>query len=198
MSLFKKKEITHFERDENTGEVVDVVRDGVSEGKISHEYVRDPGGGVSPVRVHYDPEYRKAKSGRQLMDEYYVKHPEKRHPTLTRIGQGAAKLDKRIVDYNRRSNIMNPQRKSRARYPPVRRPSRSNANPFGATFDYGLMGQRTKSKKKKNKTQYKVIGGKAYPIAGTGGKKKKPMKKKSRSSNSFFDFDVMDNSNRWL
>jgi len=198
MSWFKKKESTHFKRDEDTGEVVDVVRDGVSEGKISHEYVRDPGGGVSPVRVHYDPEYRKAKSGRQLMDEYYAKHPEKRHPTLTRIGQGASKLDKKIVEYNRRSNIMNTNRKS---YPAVRRPGRSNANPFGYMFDTGLPKSKKQHKKKKGSNpRYVVVGGKAYPIAGLGGKKKDKKKSSSKSksmSNPFFDLDIMDNSRRW-
>ena len=179
MGLFsRKKEKTHFERDEE-GRVVETTRNGVPEGETRYERVGRQG---ESVKVHVDPEYRKAKSGRQLEQEYYKAHPEKRHPTLKKIGAGVSKLDKRIVDYNRRSNIMNPQRTRKRVARPVtgfgfNPPGRSNANPFGSMFDTGLP---RKKPSKRRKTQYKVIGGKAYPIAGTGAKKKKKSKSKQR------------------
>ena len=182
MGLFKKKESTHFERDEE-GRVVETTHDGVPEGKPQYERVGRQG---ESVRVHVDPEYRKAKSGRQLQSEYYGKHPEKKHVTLKKIGAGVSKLDKKIVQYNRRSNIMNTQRTSRPARPVTgfgfNPPSKVNANPFGSMFDTGLPRPRPK---KKGKTQYKVIGGKAYPIAGTG--KKKTKKKKTSRSKGFYD-----------
>ena len=101
------------------------------------------------------------------------------------------RLDKKIVEYNRTSNIMNPQR---TRRPVSRRPysTRNNYNPFGDLFDTGMTPmRRPKTKKKTSKTQYAIVGGKAYPIAGTGRKKKKNTKKKKKTVRQFndpFDF----------
>lgn len=64
---------------------------------------------------------------------------------------------------------------------------------FGG-FDTGFDISRRPSgprKKPKSKTKYKVIGGKAYPIGGTGGKKKKP-RRKTRDY-GFGSFDMFDN-----
>lgn len=151
MGLFRKKETTHFERDEE-GRVVQVTRNG----------------------QEVDPQELKMKSTEQLEREYYVKHPERRHPTLTKIGHGMAKVDKRIVEYNRTRNIMYSKQ-------PIQHggySSRNNYNPFGSLFDTGITGMPRK--KKKPKTQYKVIGGKAYPIASTMPKKKTKKKKSTR------------------
>lgn len=161
MELFRKKETTHFERDEE-GKVIQVTRNG----------------------QEVDTQELKMKTSEQLEREYYSKHPEKRHPTLKKIGAGVSKLDKRIVDYNRRSNIANPQRTGRSR-PTFNPPSNRNANPFGSMFDTGM--QRPRKKKKKPKTQYKVIGGKAYPIAGTG--KHKTKKKATKKRKQSFGYD---------
>jgi len=63
--------------------------------------------------------------------------------------------------------------------------TRNNYNPFGSMFDTGLTKPKTKSN---SKTKYKVIGGKAYPIAGTGKKKTK-----KKQSSGFGGWDMMDN-----
>ena len=167
MSLFKKKESTHFERNE-AGEVIQTTRNG----------------------QQVDPEELKMKSSRQLEQEYYSKHPERRHPTLTKIGRGAAVLDKKIVAYNRRSNIMNPQRTTQRRSVSFTSnpPSRSNANPFGNMFDTG-MPKIKKKKSSSSKVQYKIINNKAYPIAGTGSSKKKKSTRRRASGG----YDMMDN-----
>lgn len=128
-----------------------------------------------------DREEMKMKSGQQLQQEYYSKHPEKKYPTLKKIGGGLSKLDKKVVQYNRRSNIMNPRRTRPAR--PVtgfsfNPPSSSNVNPFGSRVKA--------SKKKKHKVQYKIIGGKAYPIAST--MKKKKQTKHRHKLDDPFDF----------
>jgi len=153
MGLFgKKKESVHFERDAE-GRVVQVTRNG------------------QPV----DTEELKMKTGRQLEKEYYTKHPEKRHPTLKKVGRGLAAVDKRIVEYNRRSNIMNPQRSR-----PVQ----------GFTFTPPGGISRPHKKKKSGKTKYAVVGDKAYPIAGTG---KSKTKKKTTNRKTGFGYDPFDN-----
>ena len=159
MGLFRKKESTHFERDEE-GQVIRVTRNG----------------------QEVDPQELRMKSGKQLEQEYYSKHPEKKHVTLKKIGAGVSKLDKKVVAYNRRSNIMNPQRTSHPSFG-FNPPSKVNANPFGSMFDTGQ--PRLKSRKKKGKTQYKIIKGKAYPIASTGKSKKK--KSTKRRTTGFVD-----------
>ena len=158
MGIFgRKKETTHFERD-TEGRVVQVTRNG----------------------QEVDPQELRMKTSEQLEREYYNKHPEKRHPTMRKIGSGLAKVDKKIVKYNQTRNIMyRKQPIQRGGYSP-----RGNANPFGSMFDTG-MPHLPRSQKKKSKVKYKVIGGKAYPIAGTGSKKKS--KKKSTRRKTGFD-----------
>ena len=175
MGLFKKKESIKF-RDKDTGEPL---KEPIYEEEKRGEM----------VRVQRDPEEVKMKSGRELEQEYYKKHPEKFHPTIKKVGRGLSALDKKVVDYNKRSNIMNPRRTNRR--PSMgfgfNPPGRNNANPFGSMFDSGL--PRSQPRKKKSKTQYKVIGGKAYPIAGTG--KSKTKKKGTQRRNSLYDpFDL--------
>ena len=173
MGLFRKKETTHFERDEE-GKVIQTTRNG----------------------QEVEPQELKMKTSEQLEQEYYSKHPEKKHPTMKKIGAGVSKLDKKIVDYNRRGNRLTTQQTRQPR--PVgsftfSNPGRSNANPFGSMFDTGI--QKPK-KKKTGKTKYTVVGGKAYPIAGTGSKKKSK-KKSTKHKRPGFSFDPFDNRG-WL
>lgn len=85
--------------------------------------------------------------------------------------------------------------------PPHRQPSRrpqystqNNYNPFGSMFDTGI--QQPRKKKTGSKTKYKVIGGKAYPIAGTSKKKKRTTSKK-KPRDPFSSFDPVNNNWRW-
>lgn len=169
MGLFRKKEKTHFERDPE-GRVIQVTRNGKD----------------------VDKQELKMKTGRQLEQEYYKAHPEKRHPTLRKIGAGMERLDKRIVDYNKTSNIMSSQRSMRrpVQRSVVKKPysTRDNYNPFGTLFDTGM--PKPKQKKPSSRAKYAVVGGKAYPIAGTG--TKKTTKKKSTKRKQRFD-DPFDN-----
>jgi len=116
--------------------------------------------------------------------------PQRRHPWETprgkqfikTMGRGVKKLDQKIVRYNRKYN---PHR------------SGGNFNPWGSTFDKGMQpmnvgfGSRikSKSKPKSKKTKYAVVGGKAYPIAGTSGKRKKKTKKAKSKRFDAFSFD---------
>ena len=73
--------------------------------------------------------------------------------------------------------------------------TRSNANPFSNMFDTGISRPRATHKTpKKQSNKYAVVGGKAYPIAGS---KKKGKKGKKRSSDPFSGFDLFDNNNYW-
>lgn len=66
---------------------------------------------------------------------------------------------------------------------------KNNYNPFGSMFDTGI-GYKGSSKPRIAKTKYKVISGKAYPIASYSKRKKKG---KRRSSSGFGGFDMTDN-----
>ena len=132
--------------------------------------------------------------------------PKRVHPWQTSrgkriiksVGSGVKRVDKAIVSYNRRQ-------------PVARRPSYStqdNYNPFGSMFDTGMSYKpisfdpvmnynRPSHKKKKSsrsKVRYTVVGDKAYPIVGTG-KKKKKSTKKSRVRNPFTGFNPV--GNKW-
>lgn len=161
MGIFSKEEKIHFERDEE-GNVIRMTRNG-------HEVQPEP----------------MMKPSKQLEKEYYIKHPEERHPTLRKIGHGAKRVDAAIVKYNRTRNpLMQPQRKFTPR---KKTPAHQNFNPFGSTFDTGMPNM---PRKKSGGKKYHIVGGKAYPIAGTGKKKKK---KRRSSGLGGFNFDSMDN-----
>jgi len=70
---------------------------------------------------------------------------------------------------------------------------RNNFNPFGSLFDSGLgkPPSRPKHKKSGGGTKYVIRGGKAYPVVGGKGKKKKS--KKRVSNVGMPGFDMMDN-----
>ena len=112
---------------------------------------------------------------RKLEREYYEAHPKespryKRQQRIERIGKVAKRIDTSIVNYNRNYN---PQQSRHSSYSP-----RNNYNPIGGIFDTGI----SKPRKKTSKTKYAIVSGKAYPIAGTGKKKKKTTKRKSTKS----------------
>ena len=185
MGLFTKKEKTHFERDEE-GRVVEVLHDGVKESTSGYESVREHDGSIRTVQVYRDPEYRKAKSVRQLEQEFPEKfHPKKSHPTWKKIGRGFAALDKKIVAYNRRSNMMNPYATQRKRSPPMY----GFGNMPTITYGLGSFGTpRSSTKKPSTKsTKYTIVNNKAYPIVTSSSKKKKKSSKKSSSSYSLTD-----------
>jgi len=68
----------------------------------------------------------------------------------------------------------------------------NNFNPFGSSFDSGMKPMKH-PKSKSSKTKYAVVGGKAYPVVGTGKKKKKSSKKKRSSGLGMGGFDMTDN-----
>jgi len=169
MGFWKKESKTHFRRDEKTGKVLDVYRSG--------------------------DEPRKSKSktpvSNALMKKYYEEHPEKtRKAKAGRIGKkildtstGIGKrIDKYAVNYAKSQ-----QRSSGKPLPPLGSYSvRNNFNPFGDTFDRG---QPRQKKKSQPSTKYAIVGGKAYPIAGTGKKKKKTQsKRRKHDPNDPFSF----------
>lgn len=88
------------------------------------------------------------------------------------IRSGVQRVDRAVVRYNRRQ--------------PIRK---SYTSP---SFGFGYPPQTTTTKKKRSgsKTKYKIISGKAYPIAGTS--KKKTTRKRKRQS-GFGSFDMFDN-----
>jgi len=174
MGLFTKEEKTEFIRDEE-GRVIGTRR-----------YEKQKGEWIE-THAPSESSEPKWKSTKQLHEEYYAKHPEKRHPTLRKVGHGFKRLDTTIVKYNRTRNIlMQPQRKFT---PHKSSPTHNNYNPFGSMFDMGM--QPMKKPKKKSKPKYTVISGKAYPIAGTDKKKGK----KKRRSTGFGGFDPMNIDN---
>ena len=139
--------------------------------------------------------------GRELTREEQME-PPRVHPWQTPRGKhfiksvktGVKKLDKKIVNYNRTSNIMRPGAKS---YTPRHGTLMyKNYNPWGATFDTGMVPMRKPKIHKMSSAKYTVIGGKAYPIATSKSKKKKKSGKK-KSSTGFDDFDMFDNYGYW-
>jgi len=97
------------------------------------------------------------------------KPSEKKTSFTNRFVAGAKRIDSGIVKYNR-----------------TRNPMRGNYNPFGSMFDSGQNYKERKPRSSSSK-KYAIVGGKAYPIAGS--KKKKSKSKRRRSSG----FDMFDN-----
>jgi len=71
---------------------------------------------------------------------------------------------------------------------PMKYSTVGNYNPIGGRYDTGLPYKRS-TPKKATSTKYTIVGGKAYPIAGTKTKKKK----RKKHSSSGFNFDIIDN-----
>ena len=156
-------------------------------------------------RLHIDSESRKAEwipKDRKPRREEIVEltreeqmEPKRVHPWKTVRGKqvikkvhgGVKRIDKAVVDFNRRNPISGG--------PSFGYNTHRNVDPFGSTFDMGMqpMSQPRQHKKKKtsSKTKYHVVGGKAYPIAGTSKKSRKKRRKKASSKRkSSNDWDV--------
>jgi len=166
-------------------------------------------------KLHIDPETRETswvstkgepetKEIKELTYEEQME-PKRQHPWQTTRGkrvikgakEGVKRVDKAIVKYNRRQ----PPPSSRRMKPshPSSYSTQNNYNPFGSMFDTGMSHKpisfdpimnynRPSTKKKKtSKTKYHVVGSKAYPIVGTGKKKKKKSTKHKRRSGQSYD-----------
>ena len=173
LDRFRKKESVHFERDAS-GRVVDTER--TYEGRGSRTPVSD-----ALLRQQRDEKRRERQARReeyrQAYQDAFKKARLKREAERGRSAGGTTWSD-RLDNFTRTP-------------PPSRRPAtsyriRNNYNPFADVFDTGMNYNRPR-KKSSSKTKYKVIGGKAYPIAGTG---KKKSKKKSSSRRN--DWDVFN------
>ena len=182
MGLFEKRESMHFVRDE-AGKVVDVER---SNGN------GNGGNGNWKSSKQLESEYRKTHPSR--WDKYKERRVEERRV----YDKAFSKAKEKAI--TRRAGRVASERFSATPMERVDRllsgftfspPGGGNANPFGSRFDSGLGKPKVKHPKGKGKTQFAVVGGKAYPIAKSVGKKKK--KGKSSSSSRGGGFDMMDN-----
>lgn len=153
MGWFTKKESVHFERGYH-GEVRKVNRAG---DKDRGTPVYDALSKQRPKRESF----WKGESGKKIIS-------------------GVKRVDKAVVNYNRRSNPMRPRSHSSYRI-------QDNYNPFGSMFDTGMNYKPKPKSSSKPRTKYAVVDGKAYPIAGTDKKKKSSSKKKS-TDNYFYDY----------
>ena len=152
-------------------------------------FVRNEAGKVIAVQHLGDqPKESKAPVSKALMKQYYEEHPEKtKRAKAGRVGKKlldtgveiGKRVDKYAVSYakSQRGKPM----------PPLGSYSfANNFNPIGDTFDRGRPKQKHSPQSSK---KYTVIGGKAYPIAETGKKKKKSKSKRGKyNPNDPFDF----------
>jgi hypothetical protein len=180
LNIFRAKEShTHFERDDE-GNVISVEHSG-----------DEPKRGLFRSRTPVSDKFEK---------EYYEKHPEKR--LGNRLRSAGKSFDKHVV------SKLQPVNMGRVSRPPRRSSYRvhENYNPVGSMFDKGISfdsssimfsgpGVRKKHKSGGHKggggKRFAVVGGKAYPIVGSG--KKKKGKKSRVSKYGFGGFDMMDN-----
>ena len=169
LDRFRKEEHVHFERDQ-AGKVTDVEREYSGQGSrtpVSDRLLRQQRDERQQERKERRAEYRQA-----YQDSFRKARLQREAARGSRAGSMSwgDRLDK----------IAGPpqHRQKSSSYSP-----RNNYNPFGSMFDTGLGYSKPSTRRKKSsKTKYKVIGGKAYPIAGTGKKKKKTTKRKSTKS----------------
>jgi len=183
-----KEEHVHFERDDS-GRVTSVQRSGDVE-------TYHTGGGDTYTR-----------GATPVSDKLMAQSPRKPSIRSKAVDVGR-RIDQGIVNYNRRQSTQPSRNRPSAKrystrnnYNPfgsmfdsgMNRPSakrystRNNYNPFGSMFDTGM--STRKPKKKTTGARYAVVGGKAYPIAGS---KKKTSKKKTRSQ-GYGGFDLTNN-----
>jgi len=171
-------------------------------GKEEHvHFERDDSGRVTSVQRSGDVETYHIGSGETYtrgatpaFDKLMAQSPRKSSMRSKAVDVGR-RIDKAIVKYNRTSNPLRGNHNpfgsmfdSGMNRPSAKRYSiRNNYNPFGSMFDTGM--STRKPKKKTTGTRYAVVGGKAYPIAGS---KKKTSKKKTRSR-GYGGFDLIDN-----
>ena len=164
MGLFTKKESTHFERDEE-GKVVEVVRE---------EEKREPLLKRKPMLPDEDKPLTREE---QFKPRVHPWNTPRGKMIIKDFKSGLTKVDKQIVRYNRRSNIMNPYATNRRSMSP--RPGLGSM-PY---MTYGIGSRKSGSpvKKRKSSPKYTVVGGKAYPIV------KKKKKKSSKKKDVFYD-----------
>lgn len=149
------------------------------------KFIRDEYGRVVRVEKTGDRmgESRTPISDKLLAQQKPVHTGVKKKPS--RLVGFAKKVDKAVVKYNQTRNPLTSGR----------RPSSSNANPFGSIFDMGM--DTPKQKTSKGSTKYIIKGGKAYPVAKSK-KKGKGKKKRSGGKPEIFDFDPFgDNWGIW-
>jgi len=165
MGLFTKKENIHFERNE-AGEVVNVERTGDT-GRRSRTPISDELMKQSPKAQRKLQRIEQRKLEKQA---YRKAYNEARIKSAKQRGkqQGSMTIGQR---FDRAA--------SQIRIQPYT--TRNNYNPWGSMFDRGM------SKPKATKPKYHVVGGKAYPIAGSKKKSKK------NTNTGIGSFDMMDN-----
>lgn len=164
MGWFKKESSTHFERD--------------AEGRV--------------VKVTYSGDQLKDRPFDALMEQYYREHPEERRSA--KLKAGAVKLGKKLDDWSRNYNKKAKSSGPMFTWNPPKKSSGGGRPPMAMEFfNLGGTSSRVSSRKKKSsgRKKYTVIGGKAYPIAGMG-KKKKTSGKKRRGYNPDDPFDFPD------
>ena len=163
MGLFRKEEKVHFVRDD-AGKVVEVQRSGDVGTPVSDRLLAKQD--RKSQRLERRREYRKA-------------YDEARHEAkLKRMKQAGSHAGSTSMSdrFNNVAGSIQTRPYSTHR----------NSNPFGSMFDTGM--KHPKTRKKSSSKKYTIVGGKAYPIAGTGKKKKKGKRKTSSRRNDPFDF----------
>jgi len=167
MGLFTKKEKVHYERDAD-GNIVNVERSGNIE-RRSRTPVSDA---LLAQQKQQRPsrweQYKQQKTNeKQMYKEYYEK------AKASAIKKRAARDARQRYSTSTLERFGNLASSSQSKG--YRKPSRSNANPFGSLFDTGFSSPPTISKKKKSS------------------KKKKGSSRKKKSSDTMMGFDMTDN-----
>lgn len=165
-----KEEHVHFERDE-AGRVVNVERTGTggSRTPVSDQLINNVKKESKMERVARKQEYRKAF------------REAKHEATLARMKREGKRAGSMSMS-ERFGNVANS-----IQFKPYS--THSNYNPWGSMFDTGMSRPKTKKFNGGGK-RYTIVGGKAYPIAGT---KKKKSKRRSSGGSSWGGFDMTDN-----
>ena len=141
---------------------------------------------IAVVRSGDDP--RGAPVSNALLKQYYQKHPEEHK--IAKAKKSIGNVAKRFDNYSKEYAMNRPKRSRpqiRKPTPPLSYSLYNNFNPIGDRYDKGRPKQ-----KKQSTPKYTVIGGKAYPIAGTGKKKKKKTTRKKQTG-----YDIFDNHGLW-
>ena len=170
MGLFTKRERIHVERNEE-GEAVFLV-DKEPHGR---ELIKKK---IEARRRLFPEEDIPLTREEQFEPRVQPWRTERGQRIVKGMKKGFGDLDKRIVMYNRRSNMMNPYAMKRRRSSP--------SYGFGSmpTITYGLGSVGTPRRStKKSSQKYAIVNNKAYPIARSSSKKKKTSSKKSSSYN---------------
>jgi len=178
MGLFSKETHTHIDRDEE-GKAV-LTKEEVPRRRIFER---------KPMLPQEDKPLTREEQFKPRVQPWKTERGQK---VVKGLKSGAKRVDTAIVNYNRRSNILSSGRSTG--YQPRRSsPMYNNYNPFGSTFDTGL--KPMSKPKSQGRTKYTIIGGKAYPIAGSKKKTKRKTSPRKGSIGGIGGFDMMDNYN---